>query len=158
MILKQMRAIGFKQPVYGSDRMVSGEFLKIAGPSAEGIITTCQYNPNLDNLKLKAFQTNYLRRFGQEPDVFAAHAYDGMNITIEAIQKVGLNRVLIRDVLTDLKTFQGYKGITGKKTFDQSWNNIADIWIAHVSQGKFEFTPSPSMDPKQKVTSKNDSY
>ena len=28
LILKQMRAIGLKQPVYGSDRMVSPEFLK----------------------------------------------------------------------------------------------------------------------------------
>ena len=158
LILKQMRAMGFKQSVYGSDRMVSPEFLKIAGPSAEGIKTTSQYNPDANNLRLKVFQTNYLKRFGQEPDVFAAHAYDGMNITIEAIQKVGLNRVLIRDVLTDLKTFQGYKGITGKKTFDQSWNNIADIWIARVREGKFEFSPSPPMDPKQKVTSKNDSY
>ncbi len=28
-----------------------------------------------------------------EPDVFAAHAYDGMNMTINAIRKVGLNKI-----------------------------------------------------------------
>jgi branched-chain amino acid transport system substrate-binding protein len=158
LILQQMRAIGLNQPVYGSDRMVSPEFLKIAGNMADGVITTCQYNPNSDNPKLKAFQTSYFKRFGLEPDVFAAHAYDGMNIIIEAINKVGLNRVLIRDVLTDLKTFQGYQGITGKKVFDQTWNDIADIWIAKVRHGKFEFTPAPPMDPKIKVTSKTDNY
>ena len=32
LILKQIRAMGIKQPVYGSDRMVNPEFLKIAGP------------------------------------------------------------------------------------------------------------------------------
>ena len=33
-----------------------------------------------------------------------------MNIIIEAIQKAGLNRVLNRDILTDLKTFRAMKG------------------------------------------------
>jgi len=158
LILKQIRAMGFKQPVYGSDRMVSSEFLKIAGPSAEGIKTTCQYNPDSDNPKLKAFKTNYNTRFGMEPDVFAAHAYDGMNIIVAAIQKVGPNRVLIRDLLTDLKTFQNYQGITGKKVFDQSWNDVSDIWMAEVHNGKFGFTPAPPMDQKNKVHSKTGNY
>lgn len=146
LILCQMRALGMTQPVYGSDRMVSPLFLKIAGNLAEGIITTCQYNPSADNQKLKAFQSNYFRRFGQEPDVFAAHAYDGMNILITAIQKAGLNRVLVRDVLCDLKTFQGYQGVTGKIIFDGTWNDIGDIWMALVSQGKFEFFPTLPLD------------
>jgi ABC-type branched-subunit amino acid transport system substrate-binding protein len=154
LILQQIRAMGMKQPVYGSDRMVSPEFLKTAGKLAEGIVTTCQYNPNASNSKLKAFQSNYSKRFGMEPDVFAAHAYDGMNIIIESVKKAGLNRVLIRDVLTDLKTFQNYQGITGKIIFDDTWNDIGDIWMAEVRQGRFEFTPAPPMDPKNKVSTK----
>ena len=43
---------------------------------------------------------------------------------IEAIQKAGLNRALIRDVLTDMKTFQGYEGVSGKMVFDGTWNNV----------------------------------
>ena len=93
-----------------------------------------------------------------EADVFAAHAYDGMNLIIASIHKVGLNRVLIRDVLTDRKTFQNYKGITGTKTLDQTWNNIADIWIAKVNQGKFSFTPAVPMDNKQRISSKSADY
>lgn len=155
LILQQIRALGLKQPVYASDRIVSPEFLKIAGPLAEGIVTTCQYNPNDDNPKLKTFQANYLRRFGQEPDVFAAHAYDGMNIIIEAIRKAGLNRVLIRDLLSDLKTFQNYQGITGRIVLDKSWNDIGDIWLAEVRQGKFVFSPAPPLDQSFKSGSKS---
>lgn len=158
LILKQMREMGLKQPVYGSDRMVNPEFLSIAGKYAEGVVTTCQYNPDADNPQLKAFQANYRKRFGIDPDVFAAHAYDGMNLIIQAIQKAGLNRVLIRDVLTDLKTFQNYPGITGKIVFDDSWNDIGDIFMASIHNGKFEFTPSPPMDPKEKVSSKTGNY
>jgi ABC-type branched-subunit amino acid transport system substrate-binding protein len=79
-----------------------------------------------------------------EPDVFAAFAYDGMNMIIGAVEKAGLNRVLIRDVLTDLKTFQGYEGVTGKVEFDATWNNIRPIFMARVRNGKFEFSPAPS--------------
>lgn len=149
LILKQIRKLGMKQPVYGSDRMVSPEFLKIAGQDAEGIVTTCQYNPDADIPGLKAFQANYFKRFGLEPDVFAAHAYDGMNMIIKAIRKAGLNRVLIRDVLTDLKTFQNYQGITGKIILDKSWNDIGEIWMAKVQNGKFKYSDSPTIGAKR---------
>ncbi len=156
LILKQIRAMGLKQPVFCSDRIVNPEFLKIAGPLAEGIVTTCQYNPDADNPKLKAFKINYIKRFGQEPDVFAAHAYDGMNILIQAIQKAGLNRVLIRDLLTDLKTFNGYEGVTGKIIFDDSWNNVRSIFLAKVVNGKFEFSPAPRFEKDDKIYKKAD--
>jgi ABC-type branched-subunit amino acid transport system substrate-binding protein len=145
LILKQLREMGMKQPVYGSDRMVNPEFLGSAGKWAEGVVTTCQYNPNADDPKLKKFQTDYRERFGQEPDVFAAFAFDGMNLIVEAIRKAGLNRALIRDLLTDLKTFQGYEGVTGKIIFDASWNNIRPIFMAEVHNGKFVFSPAPSL-------------
>lgn len=153
LILQQARTIGLKQPVYGSDRMVSPEFLKIAGKSAEGIKTTCQYNPDNDDPKYKTFKASYIKRFGQEPDVFAAHAYDGMNLLIAAINKVGLNRVLIRDILTERKTFQGFPGVTGNIMLDGSWNEIRDIFMAEVKNGKFEFSPAPPLDMKHKGSS-----
>ena len=149
LIVKQIRKLGMNLPVYGSDRMVSSEFLKIAGKDAEGIVTTCQYNPDAENPELKKFQTNFLKRFAMEPDVFATHAYDGMNIIIEAIHKAGLNRVLIRDVLSDLKTFQNYPGVTGKIIFDGSWNDIGDIWMAKVENGKFNYSASPPMEGRR---------
>jgi ABC-type branched-subunit amino acid transport system substrate-binding protein len=154
LILKQIRELGMEQPVYGSDRMVSQEFLQIAGSLAEGIVTTCQYNPDADDPRLKAFKAAYLKRFGQEPDVFAAHAYDGTNMVIEAIQKVGLNRVKIRDILLDLKTFQGYEGVTGKVTFDATWNNIRPVFMAEVSNGKFKFSPAPPLEKNEQIYKK----
>ncbi len=145
-ILKQLRSLGLIQPVYASDRTVTDEFLKLAGPLAEGLQTTCQYNPEANDPKLKTFQANYLKKYGIKPDVFAAHAYDGMSMLIDAIRKVGLNRALIRDVLTDMKTFNGYMGVTGKIEFDQTWNNVRPIYLAKVKSGKFEFAPAPPFE------------
>lgn len=143
LILNEIRSMGMNQPVYCSDRVVNPEFLKLAGANAEGVVTTCQYNPDSDNPKYLAFKKAYTARFGMEPDVFAVYAYDGMNLIIESIKIAGLNRALIRDVLTDMKTFQGYEGASGKIIFDASWNNIRPIFLATVKNGKFVFSPQP---------------
>jgi ABC-type branched-subunit amino acid transport system substrate-binding protein len=144
LILQQVRNAGLYQPVYCSDRIVNPEFLKIAGKLAEGVMTTCQYNPNTDDPKYLTFKDAYLKRFGMEPDVFAVHAYDGMNLIIESIKKAGLNRALIRDELTDFKNIQGYHGASGKMVFDATWNNVRPIYLAKVVNGKFEFSPAPT--------------
>lgn len=143
LILQQLRASGMNQPVYASDRIVNEAFLKLTGNLAEGIVTTCQYNPDNNTPAFRLFRENYVKKFGMEPDVIAAHSYDGTNILVAAIRKVGLNRVLIRDVLLDLKTFQNYPGVTGPITFDATWNNIRPIYMAKLSNGKFEFSPAP---------------
>lgn len=139
LILNRMRELDMDYPVFVSDRGVNPLFVEIAGENANGIVTTCQYNPKADNVGLKTFQKNYKNRFGIEPDVYAAHAYDGMNMTIDAIRKVGLNRALIRDELTGIGT---YNGVTGEIIFDASWNDVGQIWIAEIKEGDFLFTPA----------------
>lgn len=139
LILNRMRELGMDYPVFTSDRGVNPLFIETAGENANGIVTTCQYNPKADNPNLKAFQKNYKERFGLEPDVFAAHAYDGMNITIKAIKKVGLNRALIRDEITGLGK---YRGVTGDIVFDASWNDVGQIWMAEIREGDFHFSPA----------------
>jgi branched-chain amino acid transport system substrate-binding protein len=141
MILNQLRKAGLNQPVYACDRAVTPEFLQIAGENANGVISTCQYNPKGDNPLYKKFRTEYIERFKMEPDVFAVHAYDAANITIEAIRKAGLNRVHIRDILLDLKTFQNYKGVSGEIVFDASWNDVGQIYMAEIRNHDFFFTP-----------------
>jgi ABC-type branched-subunit amino acid transport system substrate-binding protein len=154
LILQQIRNLDMNQPIYASDRIVNPEFLKLAGNLAEGIVTTCQYNPDADDPKLKAFKANYIKRFGMEPDVFAVHAFDGMNIIIEAVKKAGLNRVLIRDVLTDNKTFQGYQGVSGPVIFDETWNNVRPIFMAEIINGKFKFSPAPVLEKSNEIYKK----
>jgi ABC-type branched-subunit amino acid transport system substrate-binding protein len=138
LILNRMRELGMDYPLFVSDRGVNPLFIEIAGEHANGVVMTCQYNPKAEIPELQAFQRNYKKRFAMEPDVFAAHAYDAMNMTIGAIRKAGLNRALIRDVLTDIETYQG---VTGEIVFDASWNDVGQIWMAEIREGDFHFTP-----------------
>ncbi len=140
LIVRQMRDMGMQTAVFGADRLVAGEFLRTAGQAAEGVVVTSPYNPDSDDPVLREFQRRYYQRFGEWPDEFAAHAYDGMTILIRAIRSAGLNRVRIRDALMAVKTF---RGVTGEIVFDATNNDIGPIWLAEVRQGKFYFFPSP---------------
>ena len=140
-IINQMRDLGMKQQVFACDRIVTDKFIDLVGENADGIVSTYPYNPTLENPELERFNKNYYDRFNMKPDVFATHAYDGMKITISAIRQAGLNRAKIRDLLTDLETFQGYEGITGKLVLDASWNDIGEIWMTEIKNGEFVFFP-----------------
>lgn len=140
LIVRQMRGLGMQQAVLGADRLVSDEFLRIAGEAAEGIVATYPYNPSRDDPLLQDFNRRYYERFGEAPEAFAAHAYDGMTLLIQAIRRAGLNRVRIRDQLTSLTA---YRGVTGEIVFDATWNDVGPVWLTEVRQGAFHFFSSP---------------
>lgn len=143
--LQQMRAAGMQQPVFGSDRLVTDELLKIAGPAAEGLVATYTYDPTREDPELEAFRRKFRQRFGEEPSHFAVHAYDGMKMLIEAIRKAGLNRGRIRDALTEYRT---YDGVAGRAIFDATHNNVARPTLAMVKGGRFVFRPAYSGAPR----------
>lgn len=136
-IVKEMRERGLNMPIFASDRVVNPIFLKIAGEAAEGVVATYPYNPaDTDNAKLVAFKQRYQERFGIEPDAYAAHAYDGANMIIDAIRKAGLNRYRIRDELAKMKRYQG---VTGEIMMDDVYSDRSPCAIAIVRNGKFVF-------------------
>jgi ABC-type branched-subunit amino acid transport system substrate-binding protein len=144
LIIKQMKELGMEHPVFACDRLVDPKFIEYAGEeNIEGIIATKQYKPDMSYPKYRDFHNAYVKRFNMEPDVFAAHAYDGMNIIIQSIEIGGLNRAKIRDVMLDNKTFQGYEGVTGTMYFDASWNDIGEIYMVKIEDGEFVYFPRP---------------
>ena len=147
-IVRRMRDMGLQQPVFGPDRLVSAEFLEAAGSTAEGVVATYPFNPATDDPVFLAFRERYLTRFGETPDAYGAHAYDGMQMVIQSIRHAGLNRVRIRDALTDIETF---RGVTGVIPFDATWNDVGPVWMAVVQNGTYTFFPSPMEDGNNAV-------
>lgn len=150
LILKQMRAMGMKQPVFGSSRLAYPELLKAAGLAAEGLVTTAAVNPDYTDPKWQRFREEYLKAYHQEPDGYAAHAYDGMNILLTAIQKAGLNRGKVMEVLRGYE-MKSYDGVSGKVEFDYTLNNIAPVTLARVENGKFVYWTAHRRDATPQV-------
>jgi ABC-type branched-subunit amino acid transport system substrate-binding protein len=142
LILKQMRAMGMNQPVFGSSRIAHAPLLEVAGPAAEGLVVTSALDPTRNDPKWVAFRDAYRQKFNEEPIDYAAYAYDGMNILIAAIEKTGLNRGRIMDVFRSYQ-MKTYQGAAGNILFDHTLNNLAPVTLARVKNGKFEYWVAP---------------
>jgi branched-chain amino acid transport system substrate-binding protein len=139
-ILKEMRELGMRQRVFGSHRTISGtagdELIKLAGPAAEGFEAVYPYDPTRTDPRWLDFVARYKARFHEEPDHFAALAYDAMQILLDAICRAGLNRGRIRDALTGI---ENYRGVTGDMVFDPNCKNIAPLFLARVHDGTISY-------------------
>jgi ABC-type branched-subunit amino acid transport system substrate-binding protein len=136
LILKQMRAMGMEQWFIGSDRMVTPGFLEAAGGNISRVVAGYPFDPTRDDPKYRRFVAQFTERFGEPPEAYAAHAYDGMTQLIEAIERAGLNRALILDELRAVKTWQG---VTGEKVYDAICSNRSPAVLALVEGGAWTF-------------------
>jgi branched-chain amino acid transport system substrate-binding protein len=147
LILKQMRELGMKQPVFSSSRTAYPQLLEIAGPAAEGLVTACALDPAREDAKWTDFRGRYRQKYGEEPDAYAAYAYDGMNMLIAAIQKAGLNRGRIMQALRDYQQ-KDYDGVAGRVLFDYTLKNVSPVTLSRVENGKFVYWQAASSEPE----------
>jgi branched-chain amino acid transport system substrate-binding protein len=143
-ILKQMRAAGMKQPVFGSFRVIGRELLENAGAAAEGLEAVYPFDPTRDDPDWLSFVQRFEKHFQSKPEVFASLGYDTMNILLQAICRAGLNRGRIRDALAGLEQF---KGVTGPMVFDPNSKNTVPLYLATVKNGKYQFRRYPMQAP-----------
>jgi len=136
-VLNQMRAMGMTQPFFACDRCVSDDFVKIAGNNAEGVVCTYPWDPTRQDAKYQAFRENFRKRFNEEAETYAAHAYDGMSMLIWAIQEAGLNRARIRDLLA-YRT-EPWTGVTGDITFSSALDDMGEVYLAKREHGAWKY-------------------
>jgi branched-chain amino acid transport system substrate-binding protein len=143
LIVRQMRALGMTHEVVGYDRLAHPLFLEAAGSAAEGVVVAATHNPDEGGHAWQRFRTQYVARYGEEPDAFAAHGYDGMRLIVEGVRRGGLNRARIRDALFSMPTFDG---VTGQIVFDPTHNDISRPWLAVVEKGGFRYFRPPDWE------------
>ena len=154
-ILKQMREMGMKQPVFGAFRVYGDGMLRIAGPAAEGLEFAFPYDPTRDDLLWTGFQAGFRKRFDNPPDAFASLGYDGMRILLDAVCRAGLNRGRIRDALYGLERFHG---VTGDMIFDPNAKNVAPVFLGTVRNGRAEFRRALMEKPYASITEESVGY
>ena len=113
LILKQVKEFGFDKPIFGSDVWSSPELLTSAGNAAEGVFLVKPAPPK--GIAYGEFRSKYLTKYNEEPDVYAAYAYDIMIILAKAFDSEKVTGSEIRDYLL---TMSSYDGVTGVTKFD----------------------------------------
>jgi ABC-type branched-subunit amino acid transport system substrate-binding protein len=135
-ILKQLRAAGMKQPVFGAYRTLGPTLLAEAGDAAEGFEAVFPYDPTRNDPRWLDFNRRFEARFHEKPEQFAALAYDAMNALLDSICKAGLNRARIHDALADIEE---YDGVTGHMVFDPNQKNVAPMFLGTVHNGAITY-------------------
>ena len=135
-ILKQMKALGMKQRVFGSYRTLGPELLAEAGDAAEGFEAVFPYDPTRRDPMWLDFNSRFEARFQEKPEQFASLAYDAMNALLESVCKAGLNRARIHDALAAIEE---YDGVTGHMRFDPNQKNVAPMYLGTVRDGSISY-------------------
>jgi ABC-type branched-subunit amino acid transport system substrate-binding protein len=136
VILKQMRAAGMKQRVFGAFRTLGDTLLKEAGDAAEGFEAVYPYDPNRNDPRWLDFNKRFEAHFHEKPEQFASMAYDTMNLLLDSICKAGLNRARIHDALANIEE---YDGVTGHMVFDPNLKNTAPLYLGTVHNGTITY-------------------
>jgi branched-chain amino acid transport system substrate-binding protein len=116
---KQAREKGVKAKFMGPDGLDSSDLTKIAGKAVVGMNYTSVAGPVSVYPQAKQFAEEFKKKFGKNPEPFAAQAYDSAVIAIKAIEAATKGgKAPTRDAVTAAVRDVRYNGITGSVEFD----------------------------------------
>lgn len=102
-IAQQASNTGLKAALVGSASLQSPDFIKLGGSAVEGTHIFGEFLPDDPRPEVQSFVTAFRAKYNEEPDFFAAHAFDTMNIVAALIDTAGTDRTAIRDAFTKIK-------------------------------------------------------
>lgn len=146
LIWKALRSAGYKGELSGPDGMLTDDFVKAAGPDAEGTFLTFAGLP-LDKLDEtspagKKWHQDYVAKYKQEPGVYGAYGYEAALVVLKAIDtcvsKNTVTRKCVRDEVFGTKNFTGILGTTW--SFDANGDTTVVTMSKNVVEnGKFKY-------------------
>ena len=133
-IAQQASELGMDIQLLGADGLCNDVLLEIGQEAVEGVYATSGFYPDDPTPAVQNFVTAYREKYGEDPDMFAAQAYDAALIVFNAIKTKGATSEEIRE---GLAATQDFPGITGKTSIDDEGDTIKDVLILKVEGGKF---------------------
>lgn len=136
LINKQRVKLGWKNvKVLGPGSLYSPKLVELGGDSVEGLYTNVVFHPASPKPEVQVFVKGFKERYGATPNMFAAVAYDAINLLADAIGRAGsTDKNAIRDALAATKDFPG---VTGKITFTPAGDVMKDYTRVQVQNGEF---------------------
>jgi branched-chain amino acid transport system substrate-binding protein len=151
LVTGQSKAIGFNPKVfYAAVGAAFPVYRDKMGPTAEGVMGLGTWNPKMSP-QAKAYFDAHVARWKKEPDRWAsAHAWAGLQIMQQAVEKVGLDRKALRDHIASAE----FNTVIGKIRFRNGENISTPGVVSQWSGGEFEVVwppqnaTGPSLFPK----------
>ncbi|MDI6711787.1 MAG: ABC transporter substrate-binding protein [Anaerosomatales bacterium] len=130
LVVKGMRQLGMKQPLFGSHGNARKEFIEGAGSAAEGfvfpagkILVPEAYGAGTESYRVAtSFIDAYTKKYGTPPDTFAGHAYDAFLIVVDALKRVE-GDVTPEKLRNAIEQTKGLVGVGGTFTYSPTDHN-----------------------------------
>ncbi|WP_377642767.1 branched-chain amino acid ABC transporter substrate-binding protein [Oryzobacter terrae] len=140
---QQMKAAGLNVPLMGGDGIYSGEFIKLAGATADGDLATSVGAPTDTLESAKSFVEAYNAGGYAEPyEAYGAYAYDAANSIIAALKtslKDAASADAARQATVTAMSSVSFDGVTGKVAFDEYGDTTSRVLTVYgVKGGKWE--------------------
>ncbi|MED5580419.1 MAG: penicillin-binding protein activator [Nitrospinota bacterium] len=125
--LKQIKELGIRSALFGSEGLKSDAVSKGSAGSAEGLIVTSVSSGT------NSFAKRHLKVYGKSPGPFAAQAYDALKAIALAVGKGARTGTQIKSNLSGIS----FDGASGRIKFDSNGDVSGNYDIFVVKAGKF---------------------
>jgi branched-chain amino acid transport system substrate-binding protein len=135
LVTAQAKEVGFNPKVfYAAVGTAFPVYKQRMGEAVEGVMGLGSWNPKIGPAA-KAYFDAHVAKFQKEPDRWAsAHAWAGLQILQQSVEKVGLDRKALREVIASGE----FETIIGKIRFKDGENVSTPGIVSQWQKGEFE--------------------
>ena len=150
IVTRNYRQLGIALPLYQSHGVASKQFIELAGPAAEGVrlpaaaLLIADKLPASDPQKpvVVNYSKAYQQKTGQAVSTFGGHAYDGLMILVEAMQRAkSADTAKVRAEIEKTKGFIGTGGIVNMSATDHMGLDLSAFHILEIKGGDWTLIP-----------------
>jgi branched-chain amino acid transport system substrate-binding protein len=143
IVTKNVRQLDIKLPVYQSHGVASKKFIELAGAAAEGVrlpaaaLLVGDKLPDSDPQKpvLLAYKSKYEAKHGAV-STFGGHAYDGLMIALQAIERAGsTDKAKVRAEIEKTTGFVGTGGVFNMSADDHLGLGLDAFKMLEIKNG-----------------------
>ena len=145
IVLKNARQIGLDVPMYQSHGFGNIQYVKAAGPAAEGVLFPAGRLLVAESLPashpqkavLMKYKKDYEAKFKEDVSTFGGHVYDAFLMLSKAVEKGGADREKAREALESVQGLVGTAGVFNLSAKDHNGLQMDAFEMLTVKQGQF---------------------
>ena len=147
IVTKNYRQLGLSLPLYQSHGVASEEYIKLAGPAADGVklpaaalIIASQLAPtDAQKAVVSTYEKTFKERYKAEVSTFGGHGYDALMIALNAIKKVGsTDKGKVRDAIEATNGYLGTAGQFNLSATDHMGLNSSAFRLLEIKNGEWK--------------------
>jgi branched-chain amino acid transport system substrate-binding protein len=144
IVTRNYRQLGITVPLYQSHGVASKQYIELAGPAAEGVrlpaaaLLVADKLPDGDPQKVVVinYSRAYTQKTGQAVSSFGGHAYDGLMILVQAMQRAkSADKAKVRDEIEKTKGYIGTGGIVNMSPTDHMGLDLSAFRMLEIKNG-----------------------